>query len=121
VKHWIIYEKLDTKLSIYLNLPVNEEKDIHYIFKQDLTKKRYYLILIESSPLNKEKVFLILTISSKEKPSWGKFGPIRCSCLPAESYIILNTKFLISQKFAQERAINLEVKKVDHSAWLVNN
>ena len=108
--HWIVYEKLDIFLAIYVNLPASEEKDIRYVFRQDLTKKRYYLVLEME-----EQNFLILTISSKEQPTWAKFGPIKCPCLKEDSYLILNTKILLAQKFANKYGIKLEKKKLTHS------
>jgi hypothetical protein len=46
-------------------LSVSEEKDAQYLYKQDLTKKRHYLILSREQ----EKIFEVLTITSKEKIS----------------------------------------------------
>jgi hypothetical protein len=109
-KHWIVYKKLDIFLAIHVNLPASEEKDIRYVFRQDLTKKRYYLVLEKEEPK-----FLILTISSKEQPTWAKFGPIKCPCLKAASYLILNTKILMTQKFAHQYGINLTKQALTHS------
>ncbi|WNE41115.1 MAG: hypothetical protein mread185_000572 [Mycoplasmataceae bacterium] len=109
MKCWVVYRKLDTKLTIYVNLPFSEEKDFDYHYKQDLTKKRHYFILNRE----KEKIFEVLTITSKEKARWGKFGPIKCPCLDKDSYISLNTRILISHTFAKQHNINLLDDKKD--------
>src|SRR6185312_15145524 len=85
--------------------------------EQILNANRPYLIIKED-----EKSFLVLTLtknpkdkkerkSSKinnkeqnekeEKPSFGRFGKINCPCLKKDTYIILDTKILMSLKFAE--------------------
>jgi len=62
--------------------------------------------------VTREEIFLILTVTTQDKVSWAKFGPIKCACLEAFSYLSLNTKILLSKKFAQVYGFNLTKKKL---------
>ena len=102
---------------------VTESKDKEQIFEQDLTKKRPYLIIKID-----EKNFLIFTLTTNDqdgeenekdkkekenKPSFSRFGPIRCDCLDSETYIILHTKIFVTQEFAK-KLFNLRLEKNDN-------
>lgn len=109
---WIFKKQINAKLTIYRNLPNGKEKDIHYDFHQNLAKNRPYLVIELVDLVTKEEIFLILTITTKEKASWAKFGPIKCDCLDDFSYPNLNTKFLIAKEFAQTYGFNLTREKL---------
>ena len=112
---WIIKKQINVKLAIYRNLPVGKEKDVHYEFRQNLTKDRPYLVIELVDLATGEEIFLILTITTQEKASWVKFGPIKCACLDSFSYLSLNTKFFIAKEFIKIYGINLTKKKFpDH-------
>lgn len=107
-KHWIIFRKLDTRIFIYHNRLTSEnKKEIKEEFKQDLNKDRPYLIIEED-----EKKLLILTVTTdnedekeenkkdkEDKPSFGRFGPIKCPCLDCDSYVRLDTKIFATWEF----------------------
>ena len=97
---------------------MENEREVKQTFKQDLTKeKRPYLVIEESS-----KKFLILTLTKSkikseadakdteeepEKPSFGRFGPLKCPCLKLDTYVILDTKIFLTRKFAEEWSFDL--------------
>jgi hypothetical protein len=109
---WITKRQINIKLAIYRNLPAGEKKDVHYEFRQNLVKKRPYLVIELVDLVTREEVFLILTVTTQEKASWTKFGPIKCPCLDSFSYLNLNTKFIISKEFAQIYGFNLTRKRI---------
>lgn len=121
-KHWIIFRKLWTRIFIYYNRPTSEKKkETKKEFEQDLNKDRPYLIIEE----DKENL-LILTLtkhgeekdkkSKENKPSFGRFGPIKCHCLDLDTYVILDTKIFATWKFIKESFFNIEIQnnKIAH-------
>ena len=120
-EHWINIHKLDTIISIHFNLPpekVTKSKDKEQIFEQDLTKKRPYLIIKVD-----EENLLVLTLTTNDqdgeekeegkkekesKPSFSRFGPIRCGCLELDTYTILHTKIFITREFVRKFPFSLE-------------
>lgn len=115
---WITKWRINVKLAIYRNLPVGEKKDVHYEFRQNLTKNRPYLVIELVDLVTQEEIFLILTVTTKEKASWTKFGPLKCACLDSFSYLNLNTRFFISKKYAQVYGFNLTKKKISNHRCL---
>ena len=120
-KHWIIFRKLDTIISIHVNLPpdkITKDQNKEQVFKQDLTKDRPYLIIEED-----EENLLILTLTTnseeeieenkkdkEDKPSFRKFGSIKCDCLDFDTYAILDTKIFASWEFVRKFPLNLDSK-----------
>lgn len=112
-KHWIIFRKLWTRIFIYSNLFTSKKKrTVKPTFYQGLNKDRPYLVIEES----KDKL-LILTLTKhseeenkkgeEDKPSFGRFGPLKCPCLELDTYVILHTKILVTQKFIKESSLDL--------------
>lgn len=50
------------------------------------------------------------------KPSFGRFGSIKCPCLDLDSYVILGTKIFITQEFIKKFRLDLETQnnKIKH-------
>jgi len=90
---------------------VTKSKDKEQIFEQDLTKKRPYLIIKVD-----EENLLILTLTTNDqdgeekenKPSFSRFGPIKCDCLELDTYIILHTKIFVTREFVRKFPFSLE-------------
>ena len=85
-------------------------------FKQILNISRPYLIIEED-----EDNFLVLTLTKhprgkeeieeeafeKEEPSWGRFEINCVHCLELDTYVILNTKILMSRGFVKFYKLNI--------------
>lgn len=85
------------------------------IFKLDLDKDRPYFAIEEE-----KEYLLILTLTTNEeekpkknkkgqedKPSFSRFGPIKCPCLSEETYIRLETQIFITREFIEKSKLNL--------------
>lgn len=79
--YWIIKQQINVNLAIYRNLLIGDKKDVYYEFRQNLAKKRPYLVIELIDLVTGEEIFLILIITTQDKASWAKFGPIKCACL----------------------------------------
>ena len=115
-KHWIIFRKLWTRIFIYSNsFTSKRKKTVKPTFIQDLNKGRPYLVIEES-----EDKLLILTLTKhseeknkkgeEDKPSFGRFGPIKCPCLELDTYVILHTKILVTQELVKEFSLDLSTR-----------
>lgn len=70
----------------------------YLIIEED--KKTFLVLTLTKNPKDKEEE-KSLSEEEEDKPSFGRFGKIKCDCLKKDTYAILHTKILMSPNFVK--------------------
>ncbi|CAI2189708.1 9844_t:CDS:2 [Funneliformis geosporum] len=118
------YDKIGSSMLRAMKIKPTKGLVKDQIFELDLNKGRPYFAIEEN-----EKYLLVLTLTTNDeekpkknkkdregKPSFSRFGPIKCDCLSEETYIRLETKIFITREFIKDSKLELFARnnKINH-------